>query len=265
MVKRTPAPTPKPAQLTPQQIRAAVPKLERRVSELKGLNINALTETDYADKLDDLQRRIDDTLVDIFGHDTVDYRRYSIGPIDESPLSMVEGRMPLHEKRPYIERGRDSAISTLESAISILKERLQESGETAAARAINAYLGLDLHPEIARAASQLYRNGHYANAVEDSVKALNGLVRRQSGLDIDGVPLMQKAFSPNSPILKFNDFSDQSDRDEQMGFMNMFSGAVSGLRNPRAHGFIHDDPERALEFIAFVSLLAKLLDEAKKA
>jgi hypothetical protein len=46
--------------------------------------------------------------------------------------------------------------------------------------------------------------------------------------------------------------------------MNMFSGAVSGLRNPRAHGFIHDDPERALEFIAFVSLLAKLLDEAKK-
>jgi uncharacterized protein Ymh len=46
--------------------------------------------------------------------------------------------------------------------------------------------------------------------------------------------------------------------------MMMFSGAVSGLRNPRAHGFIHDDPERALEFIAFVSLLAKLLDQAKR-
>jgi Protein of unknown function (Hypoth_ymh) len=47
--------------------------------------------------------------------------------------------------------------------------------------------------------------------------------------------------------------------------MMLFSGAVSGLRNPRAHGFIHDDAERALEFIAFVSLLAKLLDEAKQA
>ena len=44
--------------------------------------------------------------------------------------------------------------------------------------------------------------------------------------------------------------------------MMMFSGAVAGLRNPRAHSFIEDDPERALEFIAFVSLLAKLLDEA---
>jgi hypothetical protein len=38
-----------------------------------------------------------------------------------------------------------------------------------------------------------------------------------------------------------------------------------GLRNPRAHGFIKDDPERALEYIAFISLLAKLLDGAEKA
>ena len=87
----------------------------------------------------------------------------------------------------------------------------------------------------------------------------------RSGLEIDGVPLMQRAFSLNNPTLKFNDLSDQSDRDEQLGFMNMFCGAVSGLRNPRAHRFVHDDPERALEFIAFVSFLAKLLDGAKKA
>ena len=77
--------------------------------------------------------------------------------------------------------------------------------------------------------------------------------------------LMQQAFSLKKPILKFNDLSNKSDEDEQTGFMMMFSGAVAGLRNPRAHGFIHDDPERALEFIAFVSLLAKLLDEAKRA
>jgi hypothetical protein len=33
----------------------------------------------------------------------------------------------------------------------------------------------------------------------------------------------------------------------------------AGLRNRRAHKLISDDPERALKFIAFVSLLAKLL------
>lgn len=149
-------------------------------------------------------------------------------------------------------------------AISILKERLEDSGGTAGARALTAYRGLDLHREIAFAASKLYENEHYANAVEAAVKALNGLVRVRSGLDIDGTSLMETAFSPKNPILRFNDLSDQSDRDEQKGFMMMFSGAVSGLRNPRAHGFIRDDPERALEFIAFVSLLAKLLDEAKQ-
>jgi len=57
--------------------------------------------------------------------------------------------------------------------------------------------------------------------------------------------------------------TDQSDRDEQKGFMMLFSGAVAGLRNPRAHKFVNDDPERALEFIAFVSLLAKILDEGE--
>jgi uncharacterized protein (TIGR02391 family) len=129
---------------------------------------------------------------------------------------------------------------------------------------LRAYQGLDLHPEIARAASKLYQDGHYSNAVEAAVKALNNLVRLRSGLEIDGMTLMQQAFSPNKPVLKFNDLSDQSDRDEQTGFMMMFSGAVAGLRNPRAHGFIQDDPERALEFIAYVSLLAKLLDGATR-
>jgi uncharacterized protein (TIGR02391 family) len=74
---------------------------------------------------------------------------------------------------------------------------------------------------------------------------------------------MERAFNPSDPALKFNGLQDQSDRDEQKGFMQMFSGAVSGLRNPRAHRFVHDDPERALEFIGFVSLLANLLDEAR--
>jgi hypothetical protein len=38
--------------------------------------------------------------------------------------------------------------------------------------------------------------------------------------------------------------------------------APAGRRDPRPHGFIHDRTERALEFIAVVSLLAELLDGA---
>ncbi|MCZ2500774.1 TIGR02391 family protein, partial [Xylophilus sp. Kf1] len=94
---------------------------------------------------------------------------------------------------------------------------------------------LDLHPEIARAASKLYKDGHYSSAVEHSVKALNGLVRLRSGLEHDGSTLMERAFNPSNPAIRFNALADQSDKDEQKGFMMMFSGAVAGLRNPRAH------------------------------
>ena len=140
----------------------------------------------------------------------------------------------------------------LETAVSILEEGLEETGDSAAARALRAYEGLQLHPEIARVASGRYQNGHYADAVEAAVKALNALVRLRSGLDVDGTTLMERAFNPSNPVLKFNTLVSQSDRDEQRGYMMMFSGVVSGLRNPRAHGFIQDKPERALEFIAFV-------------
>lgn len=75
---------------------------------------------------------------------------------------------------------------------------------------------------------------------------------------------MEKVFSPKNPILRFHELKNKSDEDEQRGFMMMFSGAVAGLRNPRAHKLIKDDPERALDFITFVSLLAKLLDGAVK-
>jgi uncharacterized protein (TIGR02391 family) len=97
------------------------------------------------------------------------------------------------------------------------------------------------------------------------MKALNALVRMNSGVDDkDGTTLMEYVFSPKSPVLKFNNLSDSPEFDEQKGFMMMFSGAVVGLRNPRAHKIIKDDPEMALEFIAFISLLAKLADRTNK-
>ena len=257
-------PSPQPAHLSPQQIRAAVPRLEKRLGELQALDVNALTDENEEAVLEDLVRKIDDTLVDIYGTDTIEYNRYAINVLDDTPIIMGGGWPSVASRRPEIKSAVARAISTLQTAISLLRERVEDVGETTGASAIPAYGGLDLHPEIARAASKLYNDGHYANAVEASVKALNGLVRFRSGVDADGMPLMERAFNPTNPALKFNDLSDTSDRDEQKGFMMMFCGAVAGLRNPRAHGFIKDDPERALEFIAYVSLLGKLVDEATK-
>jgi hypothetical protein len=92
-------------------------------------------------------------------------------------------------KYQYFVDARNRVIAHLNAAIGRLQEKLSDSDEDAGGRLLRAYQGLDLHPEIARAASQLYNDGHYSNAVEDAVKALNGLVRMRSGIQEDGVPL----------------------------------------------------------------------------
>jgi uncharacterized protein (TIGR02391 family) len=231
--------------------------LKRRLGELN--EVKPKMGDDLIGMAKFIANKINATVDEVFGQGTEDAADFEISNqwfvvFSDNWQDRIQGFL----------RGRDRAIACITDAVQRLEERLADGEEDASQRTLRAYEGLALHPQIAWAASDLYRDGHYANAVEASVKALNELVRLRSGFESDGVSLMQKAFSPNNPVLKFNDLSDQSDHDEQAGFMMMFSGAVSGLRNPRAHGFIHDDAERALEFIAFVSLLAKLLDETKR-
>jgi uncharacterized protein (TIGR02391 family) len=205
-------------------------------------------------------------LMDIFGSDTIEYRRHGVTSLfSPVSISLYEPASPQEIADAY-RRGVTAAATKLRTAIEMLREKLDDLGESPAGQALRAYQGLDLHSEIARAVGKLYRDGHYANAVEDAVKVLNALVQMRSGVEnLDGSKLMERVFNPSNPVLRFNDLADDSDRDEQRGYMMMFSGAVAGLRNPRAHKLIQDDAERALEFIAFVSLLAKLLDGAEKA
>ncbi|HEX3439544.1 MAG TPA: TIGR02391 family protein [Pseudolabrys sp.] len=265
MVRKPVPQAPEPARLNQEQILKAIPALERRINEFEDLKLETLTEENGDHVLSSLAQKTNQTLRDIFGHNTIEYTEYEItsihaysmvidfhGDIDDS------FRARISEIRKLI----NGAVSSLQTARDILQERLTPDGAFGN-QVLRAYEGLDLHPEIARAASKRYQDGHYADAVEAAVKGLNNLVRLRSGSDLDGTKLMESVFSPNAPELKFNALADQSDKDEQKGFMMLFSGAVAGLRNPRAHKFIQDDPERALEFIAFVSLLAKLLDGAR--
>lgn len=249
--------------LSQSEMAAALPRLQKRLEELRALDPGQLDEGTGRDVLDAHSQKINAALRTIFGADSLEYAEYSIETFQHRFGIWYSGmdtslRGNLDSVRAKVSAG----IRMLSTLVEMLNEELEPDQEETGSRAMRAYAGLDLHPEIARAASKLYADGHFANAVEAAVKALNGLVRLRGGVELDGTALMEKTFSPNNPVLKFNAMQDQSDKDEQKGFMQLFAGAVSGLRNPRAHGFIEDDPERALEFIAFVSLLAKLLDEA---
>jgi uncharacterized protein (TIGR02391 family) len=157
------------------------------------------------------------------------------------------------------------AVALLENLIKRLEEKRADLGGDSISRVRASFQGLDLHPRIAAASSDLYRNGHYRNAVLDASLALVSLVKEKSGRhDLDGAGLMTTVFSKNKPALVFNDLKDKTDEDEQEGMMHLFVGAVLALRNTRAHALLDDRPETAIEYIALISLLAKKVDQARK-
>ncbi|MGA2587699.1 MAG: TIGR02391 family protein [Candidatus Aminicenantales bacterium] len=265
MVKKTNQPELKAANLSLKEIEMAIPKIERRIADLESIDVNSVNDRNDP-TIDAIEKQLDTLLVSIYGVGTVEYDRYhwSITRLDTAGVNLMY-ETPIYEIREGLKQGIAMAKANLESIKKGFLEELSDAGHTAIGKTLKAYEGLELHPAVERAVGQLFKDGHYANAIEDAVKALNALVRLKSGAnDKDGATLMEYVFSPKNPVLKFNKLADSFDLDEQKGFMMMFAGSVAGLRNPRAHKIIKDDAEMALEFIAFISLLAKLADKARK-
>lgn len=255
----------KQANLSHQQMENAIPKIERRILEIEQFDVDSINER-YDPRIRTLSTKLEELLASIFGSDTVEYERYhwNVTHLDTASMNMMHST-PLEEVKRGLRKGFSTSKMILESIKSGFLEELEDAGLGNTGKTLKAYEGLELNPMIEKASGQLFRDGHYSNAVEDSVKALNAYVRLCSGVeDKDGSALMEFVFNSNNPILKFNSLNDQSDKDEQKGFMLLLSGAVIGLRNPRAHKIIKDDPQLALEFIAFISLLTSLVEKSKK-
>lgn len=264
MTRRAAPTAPRAANLTPPQMSAAIPKLERRIAELKAIDVSTVRGRGEP-RFDVLEQKIDDTLLEIFGEGTIEYQRYRVDGFDTATMNLLHAT-PVRDLIEGYARGIEQAVSKLETAAELFREKLQDLGETPGGRAARALGSLDIHPAVERAVGQLFRDGHYANAVEDACKVLDDLVKSRSGRsDLSGTDLMLTVFSPKAPVLRFNDLQTESGRSEQQGMMFLYSGAMLALRNPRAHGLMRDDPEQALEYIGFLSLLAKLLDRTERA
>jgi uncharacterized protein (TIGR02391 family) len=119
-----------------------------------------------------------------------------------------------------------------------------------------------LHPDIERVSGQLYRNGHYKQAALEAYIRVIDEVRSRSRLDLDGDPLMNRAFGceNQTPVIQFNSLQTPGERDEQRGFLFLYKGIV-GLRNSKAHSNrLFNDPRRAFEYLALASPLMRVLE-----
>jgi uncharacterized protein (TIGR02391 family) len=120
----------------------------------------------------------------------------------------------------------------------------------------------DLHPEINRVSQDLFKGGHYAKSVLAALVEINDQVKRvykqRTGQEKDGSDLMKQAFSPNNRVIALGDLSTKSGQDTQLGFMEIFSGAVTGIRNPNAHENLTLTENEAKHYLYLASLLMKI-------
>ena len=122
-----------------------------------------------------------------------------------------------------------------------------------------------VHPRIRALARPRFESGFFGDAVEASFKEVNDSVKRivlaLQGRELDGASLMTTAFSLQNPIIRLSELASDTDRAIQQGYMQIFAGSMTGIRNPKAHGNLNPDSSKALHLIALASLLMHKVDE----
>ena len=157
--------------------------------------------------------------------------------------------------------------------VKALKKKLQNIGVSVKHRLEYDYkINIDdvvNDEKLSKSVRKLFEDGHHAEAVEKAYKFLNNLVKKRANLtpSRDGADLMKKTFSANSPILRLNAGVTKSEQDEQLGYMEIFAGVMTGIRNPRAHEDEWEDQEyRALQLLMLADhLVDRVRNSVKEA
>jgi len=119
----------------------------------------------------------------------------------------------------------------------------------------------NLHNEfLGTKVDKFIQSGHWDEAVRVANVRIVNRVKKLSGLNEDGVSLVQKAFSPKNPILQLSKIPD-----EQVGLMHLFIGAVFAFRNPPSHDDENKWPEEeCVSKLHLANYLMAVLDKAEK-
>jgi len=84
--RRTAPPQPQPANLTVEHMKLGVTRLSRRIADVEAFDPQSVQKR-WAPEVKALEASIEEALVNVFGHNTVEYNRYrGAAKLDHGPI-----------------------------------------------------------------------------------------------------------------------------------------------------------------------------------
>ena len=108
-----------------------------------------------------------------------------------------------------------------------------------------------------------YNNESFSEAILDAMHFLTELIRNKTGLEGDGVALVNQAFGSKNPKIKINKLQTDSEKDVQKGVLEILIGMYTGIRNPRSHDRVDDSQGDADSIIYFINYLVLMIEKSK--
>lgn len=216
---------------------------------------------------------VERSLIRVFGPDSPELKQFQKLQFFYSAIIMTLGSDYSHKHRECFERDFEILISSIKNYIEELQQyhdeevekKLEDTGIGIEEKVSPKDFWQDIHPKITSVAKRRFENAHYADAVLSAFREVNSCVKKivmnKTANELDGASLMHTAFSPNNPIIVLDDLSKDSGQNVQKGYMEIFAGAMIGIRNPKAHENMDIEEIPAKHRIYLASLLMNKIDE----
>ena len=122
-----------------------------------------------------------------------------------------------------------------------------------------------LHPEVIQHGRLHFIEGRYFHAIFECCKAFDRYVSKKANSNESGTKLMQRVLAPDTGSLRLNALQTQTEKDMQLGLMQLCLGLMFFARNPGGH-----EPELAypisredtLDLLSLISLLYRQIEKA---
>lgn len=131
MARSTQPPAPKPANLTPEQMRVGITRLQRRIADIEAFDPNSVVAA-FSPEVQSLETAIESTLSNVFGNGTIEYNRYrNAAHLDYRTMIIGRGSTPPSEVRGAVAKNLARSLATLKQGVKDLEEEIEHSAPIA--------------------------------------------------------------------------------------------------------------------------------------